>query len=86
MTPTSGHEPTRLLAELPLGARAKVHRILLEGPERRRLMDLGLTPGTCVEPVLRSPLGDPTAYRVRGTVLALRNEQAKRIEVTECTS
>lgn len=49
-------------------------------------MDLGLTPGTCIEAVLRSSLGDPTAYRVRGTILALRDVQAKRIEVTECTS
>jgi len=49
-------------------------------------MDLGLTPGTSVEAVLRSPLGDPTAYLVRGTMLALRRVQAEQIEVIECKS
>lgn len=86
MTPSPAPQQTTVLSDLPVGARALVHRILLEGPEGRRLMDLGLTPGTSVEAVLRSPLGDPTAYLVRGTMLALRRVQAEQIEVIECKS
>ena len=52
------------------------------GLERRRLMDLGLLPGTIVEAELVSPGGDPTAYRVRGAVVALRKEQAHFIRIT----
>lgn len=50
--------------------------------ERRRLLDLGFVPGTRVEIEMVSPAGDPTAYRVRGTVVALRREQAQLIRVT----
>jgi DtxR family Mn-dependent transcriptional regulator len=52
------------------------------GPERRRLLDLGFVPGTLVEVEMVSPGGDPTAYRVRGTVIALRREQAGLIRVS----
>ena len=52
------------------------------GPERRRLLDLGFVPGTLVEIEMVSPGGDPTAYRVRGTVVALRREQANLIRVS----
>jgi len=49
--------------------------------ERRRMLDLGIVPGTRIEVALRNPLGDPTGYRVRGSVVALRREQARRIQV-----
>jgi len=52
------------------------------GPERRRLLDLGFVPGTRVEVEMVSPGGAPTAYRVRGTVVALRREQANLIRVS----
>ncbi len=51
------------------------------GQERRRLLDLGFVPGTLVEVDMVSPAGDPTAYRVRGAVVALRREQANLIRV-----
>lgn len=56
------------------------------GPERRRFMDLGILPGTRIIAEMRSPGGDPTAYNIRGALIALRREQAhlikvKRIEV-----
>jgi DtxR family Mn-dependent transcriptional regulator len=52
------------------------------GPERRRLLDLGFVPGTDVVAEMRSPGGGPTAYRVRGTLIALRKEQAGLIRVS----
>ena len=46
-------------------------------------MDLGILPGTRIEAVMRSPMGDPVAYRVRGALVALRQGQARQI-VIEC--
>lgn len=51
------------------------------GPERRRLMDLGVLPGTIVEAEMISPSGDPTAYRIRDALIALRREQAEWIRI-----
>jgi DtxR family Mn-dependent transcriptional regulator len=51
------------------------------GAERRRLLDLGILPGTILRAELRSPNGDPTAYRVRGALIALRAEQARFIQI-----
>ncbi len=51
------------------------------GLERRRLMDLGILPGTLIEVEMRSPTGDPTAYRIRGSTIALRREQAGQIQI-----
>ncbi len=52
-----------------------------QGFTRRRFLDLGLTPGTLVYPELLNSFGDPRAYRVRGTLIALRREQAAQIWV-----
>ena len=48
---------------------------------RRRLLDLGFTPGARLRPVLTTFAGDPRAYRVRGTTIALRREQSARVLV-----
>lgn len=72
------------LDQLQPGQRAKVVTLspACRGPERRRLFDLGFVPGTPVEIELTSPLGDPVAYRVRGSVVALRSEQARLIQIS----
>ena len=49
--------------------------------ENRRLRDLGLIEGTKVKCVLKSPLGDPAAYKIRGAVVAIRREDAAYIKV-----
>ena len=54
---------------------------LSRGVERRRLLDLGIIPGTEVGVEMVNPGGDPTAYRIRGTVIALRSTQARLIRV-----
>lgn len=53
----------------------------LQGPQRRRLLDLGLVPGTEVEAELVSPGGDPVAYRIRGALIALRKDQSRWIQI-----
>jgi DtxR family Mn-dependent transcriptional regulator len=52
-----------------------------QGFTRRRFLDLGMTPGTQIAPELQNAIGDPRAYRVRGTLIALRKEQAGMIWV-----
>jgi DtxR family Mn-dependent transcriptional regulator len=76
------------LSSLSSGRQARVAGIsgACRGPERRRLLDLGFVPGTLVEVDRVSPAGDPTAYRVRGTVIALRREQANLVRITPCES
>ncbi len=51
----------------------------LRGAERRRMMDLGILPGTVIHAEMISPVGDPIAYRIRGALVALRREQADLI-------
>ena len=53
----------------------------VQGFTRRRFLDLGLTPGTKIYPELGNFFGDPRAYRVRGTLIALRKDQAAQIWV-----
>ncbi len=70
------------LSDLAPGQSARVVRLsaACQGPERRRLLDLGLVPGTVVKAEFTSPGGDPVAYRVRGALIALRRTQAELIQ------
>lgn len=74
------------LSAIKVGDRARVTELLVEGLIRRRLLDLGLLPGTEVGAVMTSPLGTPTAYEIRGSMLALRLEDASKILVTPLVS
>lgn len=69
------------LATLPLHQRGQIEEITCEGNSRRRLLDLGLVKGTWIIPVLVSPSKDPRAFSVRGTVIAIREEDAKKIKI-----
>ena len=71
----------QLLSALQPGQQAVVKSILEDSSMRRRLQDLGLTPGTPVTCVLKSPLGDPAAYLIRGAVIALRCEDSRQIQL-----
>jgi DtxR family Mn-dependent transcriptional regulator len=77
-----GEETT--LAGLKTGERATVVGLAqsCRGAERQRLLDLGFVRGTDVVADMKSPTGDPTAYRVRGSVIALRREQARLVMVS----
>jgi len=69
------------LSSLKIGEEGTILGIAksLRGQQRRRLMDLGIVPGTKIEAELESLTGDPVAYRVRGTTVALRKQQTDRI-------
>ncbi|MGN0172015.1 MAG: ferrous iron transport protein A [Acutalibacteraceae bacterium] len=78
------HSPLIPLPLIPTGQQACVRHIGLTGSLYRRLLDLGLIEGTVVTPLQISPSGDPTAYFIRGTVIALRRRDACHILVTPC--
>lgn len=71
------------LDDLAMAGEATVVSVGLAGAERRRLLDLGILPGSVIRAERRSPLGDPTAYRVRGSLIALRRAQANAIVVEQ---
>lgn len=73
------------LSEIAVGERATVRRIDLCGGIRRRLMDIGLTPDTCIECVGKSPCGDPHAYLIRGAIVAIRCTDGDRVYVSKLT-
>ncbi|BBW95959.1 MULTISPECIES: FeoA family protein [Geobacillus] len=68
------------LSRMKQGDRFRIANIAIPDPVlRRRLLDLGFVPGGEIEVGQKSPLGDPTAYRVRGTTIALRKEESNYI-------
>jgi DtxR family Mn-dependent transcriptional regulator len=79
-------EPTvkgklKSLSSLSVGEKGTVLGISkrCRGQQRRRLMDLGVVPGTEIEAEMKSIGGDPVAYRIRGASIALRKNQADKI-------
>jgi Fe2+ transport system protein FeoA len=74
---------TRSLAALPLGTEAVVRRVRSVRPIARRLMELGLVPGTKVSVTRVAPLGDPLELRLRNYALSIRRTEALSIEVDE---
>lgn len=71
------------LSELPDGEAGEIVSLdaSCQGFSRRRLMDMGFTPGARLEPAIRTFAGDPRGYTVRGTLVALRHDQAKQVFV-----
>lgn len=71
------------LSDLPEDCLAEVVALdeACQGFSRRRLMDLGFTEGARIRPALRTFAGDPRAYEVRGTTIALRRDQASQVLV-----
>ena len=69
------------LDELNLHEKGEIIDIKCEDNIKRRLLDLGLVKGTNITPVLVSPSGDPRAFEVRGTLIAIRKEDSKKINV-----
>jgi DtxR family transcriptional regulator, Mn-dependent transcriptional regulator len=70
-----------LLSSLKIGDKAEIAAISpnCRGQQRRRLMDLGVVPGSLVTSEIRSPSGDPVGYRVMGTTIGIRKTQADLI-------
>ncbi len=72
---------TITLNTLPLDTIGTIVEVNCNNSIKRRLLDLGFIPNTKIIPIFKSISGDPIAYAVRGTTLAIRNEDAKNILV-----
>jgi ferrous iron transport protein A len=72
---------TVYLYNLPVGKSAVITSLNAGGITRRRMMDLGLVPGTEVEALRYSPFKDPRAFKIRGAVIALRREEGCQVLV-----
>ncbi len=68
------------LSKLKVGQSAVVKKISAESNMKIRLEEIGFFEGAKVNCITKSPLGDPTAFRVRGALIALRNKDADTIE------
>ena len=71
----------RTLDQLKLNEYGIVKEIKYDGNIKRRLLDMGLIKGTKIKPVLVSPSKDPRAFEIRGTLIAIRKEDAIKIEI-----
>ncbi len=69
------------LSDLPIGMTAKILNINCDKNIQRRLFDLGIIEDSNITPVFRSPFKDPTAYLIRGTIIALRSDDTNKITV-----
>ena len=69
------------LNQLPLNKSGKINKIECGEGIKRRLLDMGLVKETEITPILISPSGDPRAFLVRGTIIAIREEDAKNINM-----
>lgn len=68
------------LFEANIGESVRIIDLKIYGVMRRRLLDLGFVPGAIVKILRKSPLGDPIAFRVCQTTIALRKEESMNIE------
>lgn len=73
----------RTLNDTAIGESVVVEKLLMHGAMRRHLLDIGLTEGARVECTGRSPAGDPTAYLIRGAVIAIRADDSREILIRE---
>lgn len=69
------------LSELKPKEKGTIVKVGGDGPVRRRILDMGVVPGTEVEVVRVAPLGDPVELLIRGYHLSLRKEEARDIFV-----
>jgi DtxR family Mn-dependent transcriptional regulator len=80
--------PPTLLSSLKIGEKAVIAGISpnCRGQQRRRLMDLGIVPGTVISAEIESASGDPVGYRILGTTIGIRKSQAELIFIKKETT
>lgn len=69
------------LNQLPLNHRGIVISLNCNDSIKRRLLDLGLIPGTYITPIFTSPFGEPVAFEFRDTIISIREEDTSLIKV-----
>ncbi len=73
--------PNKSLRGLKPGQKGKIARVVGRGPTHRRILDMGVVPGTEIEVERVAPLGDPIEVKIRGYHLSLRKEEAGNVFV-----
>ena len=71
------------LDKLPLNHKGIITELNCSISIKRRLLDLGLVPGTYITPVFRSPFGEPTAFEFRNTIISIRKDDCINIKVKD---
>jgi len=79
ITLTEGNDVT--LKHIQPGCQVKVKKVCASGKLRKRLLEMGFSPGTPVRVERVAPLGDPVEVKVRGFSLSLRKSEADAITV-----
>lgn len=74
-------EKTIKLSDTDIGDEVIIKEILSTGLNKQRLLDLGFVPDTTIFVLRDSPLGEPRAYFIRDTCIALRKEESEKIIV-----
>ncbi len=69
------------LDELKIGQKARIISISDSSSIRRRLLDIGFTMNSVIFAYMMSPFKDPIAYKIKNAIIAIRNNDAKDIEV-----
>ena len=69
-------------AQLHYGEKVKINEIDSKHPSSRRIIEVGFTPGQEIELVSKSVFNDPLAFSVRGTVIAIRKNEADCIKIS----
>jgi len=69
------------LDQCGVGERVRVQSLQMNGYKSKRLMDLGLLPGTILEISRVAPFGDPVAIKLRGSQMSFRKKEAEAIIV-----
>ncbi|MFA8300756.1 MAG: DtxR family transcriptional regulator [Hyphomicrobiales bacterium] len=72
-------KPLKSLFDIKVNESAIIEDVVAEKYQKRRFLDLGFVKGTSVSKVMKAPSGDPCSYEIRGTVIALRNDEASKI-------
>lgn len=68
-------------ADLEFGEVVKINEIDIKHPSSRRILEIGFTPGQEIELINKSLFNDPLAFSVRGTLIAIRKNEAGCIKV-----
>lgn len=71
------------IADLQPGQSATIFKVGGDGPIRRRLLDMGLTPGTRIKMLQPAPSGDPVSIFIRSFELSLRRQEALNVEILD---
>jgi ferrous iron transport protein A len=71
----------KTLDTLETGQKARVIHVKGGGSSRKRLLDMGMVPGTVLSVTKKAPLGDPVDFKLKGYNLSLRKQEAEMIVV-----